>query len=124
MNLVAKEFVAARDDESGVLLLSQFTGAARELPEALIVNPYDTDQCARRSTWRSDARPHAARADAAHARAAAGVQRLPVGGARICSTPPDEMRRPRTLRPTRGVTALQSSTRATDPTARPGPGGS
>jgi trehalose 6-phosphate synthase len=46
MNLVAKEFVAARDDDRGVLLLSQFTGAARELPEALIVNPYDTDQCA------------------------------------------------------------------------------
>ena len=46
MNLVAKEFVAARDDEHGVLLLSQFTGAARELPEALIVNPYDADQCA------------------------------------------------------------------------------
>jgi trehalose 6-phosphate synthase len=46
MNLVAKEFVAARDDERGVLVLSQFTGAARELPEALIVNPYDTDQCA------------------------------------------------------------------------------
>ncbi len=46
MNLVAKEFVAARDDERGVLILSQFTGAARELPEALIVNPYDTDQCA------------------------------------------------------------------------------
>jgi trehalose 6-phosphate synthase len=41
MNLVAKEFVAARDDERGVLLLSQFTGAARELTEALIVNPYD-----------------------------------------------------------------------------------
>jgi len=46
MNLVAKEFVAARDDDRGVLILSQFTGAARELPEALIVNPYDTDQCA------------------------------------------------------------------------------
>lgn len=46
MNLVAKEFVAARDDELGVLILSQFTGAARELPEALIVNPYDADQCA------------------------------------------------------------------------------
>jgi len=46
MNLVAKEFVAARDDERGVLILSQFTGAARELPEALIVNPYDADQCA------------------------------------------------------------------------------
>jgi trehalose 6-phosphate synthase len=46
MNLVAKEFVAARDDERGVLILSQFTGAARELPEALVVNPYDADQCA------------------------------------------------------------------------------
>jgi len=44
MNLVAKEFVAARDDERGVLLLSQFTGAARELTEALIVNPYDLRQ--------------------------------------------------------------------------------
>lgn len=44
MNLVAKEFVAARDDERGVLVLSQFTGAARELTEALIVNPYDTDE--------------------------------------------------------------------------------
>src|SRR5216117_4160455 len=46
MNLVAKEFVSSRDDERGVLILSQFTGAARELPEAIIVNPYDTDQCA------------------------------------------------------------------------------
>jgi trehalose 6-phosphate synthase len=46
MNLVAKEFVAARDDEQGVLMLSQFTGAARELVEALIVNPYDIEQCA------------------------------------------------------------------------------
>lgn len=41
MNLVAKEFVAARDDEQGVLILSNFAGASRELPEALIVNPYD-----------------------------------------------------------------------------------
>jgi trehalose 6-phosphate synthase len=46
MNLVAKEFVAARDDERGVLILSQFAGAAREMTEALIVNPYDTEQCA------------------------------------------------------------------------------
>jgi trehalose 6-phosphate synthase len=46
MNLVAKEFVAARDDEQGVLILSQFAGASRELSEALIVNPYDADQCA------------------------------------------------------------------------------
>ncbi len=44
MNLVAKEFVASRDDERGVLVLSQFTGAARELTEALIVNPYDIDE--------------------------------------------------------------------------------
>ncbi|MBI3182631.1 MAG: trehalose-6-phosphate synthase [Myxococcales bacterium] len=44
MNLVAKEFVAARDDERGVLVLSQFTGAAREMTEALIVNPYDLDE--------------------------------------------------------------------------------
>ncbi len=44
MNLVAKEFIAARDDEKGVLILSQFAGASKELPEALIVNPYDIDQ--------------------------------------------------------------------------------
>jgi trehalose 6-phosphate synthase len=41
MNLVAKEFVAARDDEMGVLILSTFAGASRELMEALIVNPFD-----------------------------------------------------------------------------------
>jgi len=46
MNLVAKEYLASRDDDRGVLVLSQFTGASRELPEALIVNPYDIDQCA------------------------------------------------------------------------------
>lgn len=44
MNLVAKEFIAARDDEQGVLILSQFTGAARELHEALIVNPYHIEE--------------------------------------------------------------------------------
>jgi trehalose-6-phosphate synthase len=46
MNLVAKEFVAVRDDEDGVLVLSQFTGASRELHDALLVNPYDTEQLA------------------------------------------------------------------------------
>ena len=46
MNLVAKEFVAARDDEQGVLVLSRFTGAARELSEALVVNPYDLTEAA------------------------------------------------------------------------------
>ena len=46
MNLVAKEFVAARDDERGVLILSSFAGASRELSEALIVNPYDASAVA------------------------------------------------------------------------------
>lgn len=46
MNLVAKEFVAARADEGGALILSRFTGASRELRDALIVNPYDTEQLA------------------------------------------------------------------------------
>ncbi len=46
MNLVAKEFVAARDDEKGVLILSQFTGASRELRDALIINPYNGEQTA------------------------------------------------------------------------------
>jgi trehalose 6-phosphate synthase len=46
MNLVAKEFVAAREDEGGALILSQFTGAARELRDAIFVNPYDTEQLA------------------------------------------------------------------------------
>ncbi len=46
MNLVAKEFLAARHDEQGVLVLSRFTGAARELRDALLVNPYDTNETA------------------------------------------------------------------------------
>jgi alpha,alpha-trehalose-phosphate synthase [UDP-forming] len=46
MNLVAKEYVASRIDSDGVLILSQFTGAARELVDALIVNPFDREQMA------------------------------------------------------------------------------
>jgi trehalose 6-phosphate synthase len=46
MNLVAKEFVAARDDEDGVLVLSALAGAARELRDALIINPYGVDDFA------------------------------------------------------------------------------
>jgi trehalose 6-phosphate synthase len=46
MNLVAKEFVAAKLDLDGVLILSEFAGAARELADALIINPYDTEQFA------------------------------------------------------------------------------
>jgi trehalose 6-phosphate synthase len=43
MNLVAKEFIAARQDDSGVLVLSEFTGAADELTDAMLVNPHDID---------------------------------------------------------------------------------
>ena len=46
MNLVAKEYVAARADEQGALVLSRFTGASHELADALVVNPYDTDELA------------------------------------------------------------------------------
>jgi len=46
MNLVSKEFVAARNDEMGVLILSPFAGAAKELKSALIVNPYSAEQMA------------------------------------------------------------------------------
>jgi trehalose 6-phosphate synthase len=46
MNLVAKEFVASRDDGDGVLILSRFAGASEELDDALVVNPYDTEQLA------------------------------------------------------------------------------
>ena len=46
MNLVAKEYVAAQEDDRGVLILSRFTGASRELRDALLVNPYDVEDMA------------------------------------------------------------------------------
>ena len=46
MNLVAKEYVVARQDERGSLILSRMTGASEELADALVVNPYDTDELA------------------------------------------------------------------------------
>jgi len=46
MNLVCKEFVAARDDERGVLILSKFAGAARDLKGAIIINPYSAEETA------------------------------------------------------------------------------
>jgi trehalose-6-phosphate synthase len=46
MNLVAKEFIASRTDEDGVLILSQFTGAARELNQALLFNPFAVNELA------------------------------------------------------------------------------
>ena len=44
MNLVAKEYLATKHDKPGVLILSEMAGAAIELPEAIIINPNDTDQ--------------------------------------------------------------------------------
>jgi trehalose 6-phosphate synthase len=46
MNLVAKEYIASRRDEEGALILSRFAGASHELLDALVVNPYDTDELA------------------------------------------------------------------------------
>ena len=46
MNLVAKEFIASRNQNDGVLILSQFAGASQELLGAMIINPYDTEQMA------------------------------------------------------------------------------
>jgi trehalose 6-phosphate synthase len=46
MNLVAKEYVSARSDGDGVLILSRFTGAAEELQKALLINPFNTGEFA------------------------------------------------------------------------------
>jgi trehalose-6-phosphate synthase len=46
MNLVAKEFIAASPENKGMLVLSQFTGAAQELPEAISFNPFQPESCA------------------------------------------------------------------------------
>ena len=46
MNLVAKEFIAARDENDGVLILSRFAGASQELHPAIVINPYDIEQSA------------------------------------------------------------------------------
>ena len=62
MNLVAKEFVAARDDEDGVLVLSGLAGAAQELREALIINPYDVDGFVRALGRAIDMQPEQRRA--------------------------------------------------------------
>ena len=72
MNLVAKEYVAAQDpDDPGVLILSRFAGACEEMPEALIVNPHDTDEMAR-SLFQALQMPHHERSQ----RHAALLQRI------------------------------------------------
>jgi len=61
MNLVPRKYLAPGDDESGVLILSQFTGASRELREALIVNPYDIEEWLKRSRRPGDGTPRTKR---------------------------------------------------------------
>ncbi len=80
MNLVAKEFLAARRDERGVLILSQFTGAARELRDALLVNPYDIDQTADaiRAALEMEPEDKQLRMQP-HAQGHQGAQHLPLG---------------------------------------------
>ena len=80
MNLVAKEFVASREDDTGVLVLSSFTGASRELAEALIVNPYDPAEMASTiAAGAADAGRRAGRTYEADATAGSREQRLPLG---------------------------------------------
>ena len=80
MNLVAKEFVAARTDEEGMLVLSELTGAAQELQDALIINPYDIEGFAA-AVWRAlDIGARAVGADAAPAARRRGPRRVRVGG--------------------------------------------
>ena len=87
MNLVAKEFVAARDDEQGVLILSQFAGASRELAEALIVNPYDADQCAAALRHRARrCRPTSSATACASCAASCASSTSIAGRAACCST--------------------------------------
>jgi trehalose 6-phosphate synthase len=69
MNLVAKEFVAARDDDDGVLILSRFTGASRELVDALLVNPYDIEDTATAIRLAIEMPPAERQARMAHMRA-------------------------------------------------------
>ena len=81
MNLVAKEFVAARTDLKGVLVLSEFTGAARELTEALIVNPYDLEGSSEAlAAALTMPRRRAAGSHEVHALSPRSIQRLPLGG--------------------------------------------
>ena len=94
MNLVAKEFVASRPDEDGVLVLSQFAGAALELSDAVLFNPYAIDELAdaiRQAVEMPQAEQE--EADAADAICRAGQQRLSLGGLRSVS--PSEIRHAR-----------------------------
>ena len=89
MNLVAKEFVAARDDEQGVLILSTFAGASRELSEALIVNPYRRARHGARRSHRALTMPEQEQRERMRLMRAAGARPATsiAGPGRCCSMP-------------------------------------
>ena len=91
MNLVAKEFVASREDNDGVLMLSSFTGAARELTSALLVNPFSVDEMAEALRQALTMAPEErSRTDAGAAEDGPGEQHLRVG--RQCDGSPFEVK--------------------------------
>src|SRR5262249_46454143 len=83
MNLVSKEFVSARDDERGVLVLSSFAGAAWELRGAIIVNPYDVDESAQALAAALTMRPAEQRDRMRHMRAHVAAANAQNWGARL-----------------------------------------
>jgi trehalose 6-phosphate synthase len=85
MNLVAKEFVASRIDEDGVLVLSEFAGAAHELRDALIVNPYSVADIARRMHDAIAMEPHERRRRMAAMRRAVAANNIYRWGAGLLS---------------------------------------
>src|SRR5262249_35019094 len=83
MNLVSKEFVSARDDECGVLVLSTFAGAAWELRGAIVVNPYDVDESAQALAAALTMQPAEQRVRMRHMRAHVAAANAHNWGARL-----------------------------------------
>ena len=79
MNLVAKEYLSVASDERGMLVLSRFTGAAHELRDALLVNPYDLEETAEAIRAAVEMPPEERRARMHRWRARARAEHLPVG---------------------------------------------
>ena len=80
MNLVAKEFVASRVDEDGVLILSQFAGAALELTDAVLFNPFAIDEMAEAMHQAVEMARPSERSECSACGRPSGQQCLPLGG--------------------------------------------
>jgi trehalose 6-phosphate synthase len=89
MNLVAKEYVAARSDNTGVLVLSEYTGAARELTDAVLVNPFDIEQVAEAMYQAYSMTPEEVQLRMTRLRAHAAAENVYVWGTRVF----DELRK-------------------------------